>query len=501
MNHLLTYGENSNYQNGMQHLRFDIDDGFITKDGAIQKALQPFFLKWQDNKYQGPVIPNEYSGFNNTATTISSVGESISGFVKGLISGTTKKLHGANKSSISAAAGDPSGINEMNSNLIPNWVTPLQTLNEASNPNEEDSVYVVEEDCIDSHTRGLMSAIAERFPKLVLKYIEAGANVNAIIDKDEGLAPANVVTPLSSAVYNLDYDSIKILLTNHAHPNLKIPGNKSLIEYLIRGMIAIDLEEQSGKPRQQPLILFGQKMPIRTNLTISKKTINNAERILDLLFCYGLSSEFEWTEEFKQLLQHMKSQVDNCMGIFLGMMNAVMPDKITCSVDNERQDTIIFKILEDEFWLFAHESSIKLLQKKLSHQIGFCTHTPRLPQITQEAAAIINQEKEAVLIEYKKHLTCFNFMCAWPDVLTDLIIQYATSGSNEVAEKHQSQQSKVTFWKTEEEHKAEFKKENELHENFLKHLIVTKALKTTLGENNHKLVVEYLVESPSCGRI
>ncbi|MFI4919497.1 MAG: hypothetical protein ACHP65_08070 [Legionellales bacterium] len=62
--HLLTYGEKPNSLRSMPHIIFDVDDGFVTKNLEIHNALQPYFNAWKRNDYQGPVIPDAYSGFH-----------------------------------------------------------------------------------------------------------------------------------------------------------------------------------------------------------------------------------------------------------------------------------------------------------------------------------------------------------------------------------------------------------------------------------------------------
>lgn len=68
-NHLLRYGDRSNYLHYISHIRFDIEDGFFTEeDPMIKTELQKLFWIWFKNDHVGPVIPKEYSGFHPKPT-------------------------------------------------------------------------------------------------------------------------------------------------------------------------------------------------------------------------------------------------------------------------------------------------------------------------------------------------------------------------------------------------------------------------------------------------
>lgn len=218
-NHWLSYGENSSYENGLSHLRFNINDGFAFTKPAIQKELQSYFKKWEANNFQGALIPYENSGFFESMPA-----KPLSSFLKRLMMSASSNMgdvrSGYNFSS-AAAASSPCENFEEHAVTVPDWVTssPIPNLSSALN---------VEEDSLDTLTAELMLAIEQRLPKLVLKHIQEGARVNTIIIREVGKKSQYAITPLASAVFNLDYKSTKILLMNYANPNLEYCGKVTI---------------------------------------------------------------------------------------------------------------------------------------------------------------------------------------------------------------------------------------------------------------------------------
>lgn len=279
---------------------------------------------------------------------------------------------------------------------------------------------------------------------------------------------------------------------------------KSLLEELIRGMVNINNQSLNYTPIKKALVFFGKRMPISQEILLKETVINDAEKIFDLLLCYGLVVKCEWTTEFSQLMCEIRIKIkggqDQGRSALRGIVSPDMevmdappiPDSL------EPLPTIMSRVIRQGFSLYAHYPSLAC-EAVLGHLVQLYEIHFLLPQIALTTTTAIQEEKEALFNQYKEQFTYLIQMPNWPNVLTALILQYVTTASNEVFESRHRQQRTLKFWKTKQEIKAEVEKENQRHEEFFKLQVATEALKTDLGEEAHRLVVEYLTESPSCG--
>ncbi len=348
---------------------------------------------------------------------------------------------------------------------------------------------------VDPKTVALVRAIKQGDAVNVLACIKTGVNVNAMVPEDVADNPGTVkfTTPLGLAVPQLNYKIVKILLENGADPNILSSDDQSLLERLMIGLATIDLDNALGKPTKRKLTLFGNSLPIEVDNSITSDVIGNAEKLLDRLLCYDLNPQIEWTSEFNKGNQHITETIQyshQTQAIKYAPSEMLKIFGEATKKELNVKSKLSLGVMRGILWVKAHTGK----KSSAYHLPDYIASVSEVRNKVIEAAAEIKKEK--VNLSNSAIASALHGVSGWVNDVSNLVTQYNSNFSKEVAKKRFKEKKMLKFWKTVDQEKLialETKKraQTELYGTY------TSNLKEIINKKDgkpHSLVMEYLVD-------
>jgi hypothetical protein len=359
---------------------------------------------------------------------------------------------------------------------------------------------------VNQKTLAFVQAIKKGDAVRVLACINEGVDVNAIVPDDSMREFVNdskddvaltFSTPLGLAVYQLEYDIVKMLLEHGANPNIdgSHDGNaQSLIERLMMGISIIDMNNVLGQPTKRNLTFFGISSPFKVSKTISPAVIDNVEKLLDLLLCYDLNPDIAWTNAFKKSNEMLISAIEDCHS-FQAKQDARL--ELINAFRNIFKNRLKELSMKNKLELIVSRGILWLGRKiekrdSVYHLPDYIASVSEVQDKAKAAVTEIKQEKVALNNAIESAL---KGVSGWVKEITNIASEY-TNFSKEVAEKRLKEKKTLKFWKTVDQKKVialETKKITqikiyEIFTNDLKEIINKK------DEKPYDIVMEYLVD-------